>query len=381
MPTINKNLQKLSLDTVQQISLEYLMGWHDLYPKYGFRIKGFNHKREYYGLEPLTKDSSFDYRLDYISKNYDMETILQIIEDYMMTHDMDASRWSGIELFNCRFGREWAKFMKTLVGNQLYHRLSEKCRVVKLTQTQENMYGGVGLAGQLTYEKAKMTNQQRYGCSNVMMNDEVKSKLATTNLNKYGSISPFGDVSVQSKAMKSRAKVIKNAIQNYKITGQIDIELFKKSTAEYIVFLCLVEKFGADDIMYQYGLHPYDNRYPFACDFYIKSLDLFIELNGYYGHGSHWYDDTNTDDVLRASHWLSSGKRRNEKAYKMWTVDDVKKREIAKNNGLNYLVFWDGSGNNVNGHRVPNLSDFYLWFNEYGCDCKRFIVEHPENTY
>lgn len=381
MPTVNKNLQKLDLDMVQKISSEYLMGWHDLYPKYGFRIKGFNHKREEYELEPLTKELSFEYRLKYILENYDMKTIVETIEDYMMTHDMDASRWSGIELFDCRFGREWAKFMKTLVGNQVYHRLSEKSRVAKLTQTQKSVYGGVGLAGQSIQKKAKITNQQRYGCSNVMMNDNVKAKLATTNLKKYGSISPFGNTSVQSKAMKSRAKIIRNAMQNYKVTGQIDVELFKKSAAEYIVFLCLTEKFGVDDVMYQYGLHPYDKRYPFACDFYIKSLDLFIELNGYYGHGHHWYDGTNPDDVLRANHWLSSGKKRNEKAYKTWTIDDLEKREVAKSNSLNYLVFWDGSVHSVDGHKVPNLYDFYLWFNEYECDYERFIKEHSGNTY
>ena len=41
--------------------------------------------------------------------------------------------------------------------------------------------------------------------------------------------------------------------------------------------------FEKDDIIRQY----YDkDRYPFNCDFYIKSKDLFIE---YQGHPSHGY--------------------------------------------------------------------------------------------
>lgn len=381
MPTINKNLQKLDFDMIKTISEEYLMGWHDLYPKYGFRVKGFNHKREEYGLEPLTKDLSFEYRLQYIKSNYDMDTILSTIEDYMLTHNMDESRWSGIELFDCRFGKEWAKFMKALVGSATYRRLSENSRVTKLTKTQTDLYGGVGLASTMSLEKAQRTNQEKYGGSNVMNNAEVRDKLARTNLSKYGSISPFGNSLVQSKAMKSRAKIIESAISEYKKTGQIDKNLFKQSTSEYTVFLLLAEKFGVDDVMYQYGIHPYDARYPFACDFYIKSLDLFIELNGYYGHAGHWYDANNHDDVLKAKHWLTSGKSRNQKAYQMWTVSDVERREMAKKNDLNYLVFWDGSGQIVDGHNVPNLYDFYLWFYEYGCDYKKFLQAYPMNTY
>lgn len=381
MPTINKNLQKLNKDDVLKISDEYLMGWHDLYPKYGFRIKGFNHKREEFGLSPLDKDISFMYRLNYIRTNYDMDIVLSTISDYMNTHSMDDARWTGIELFNCRFGREWAKFMKVLVGSKQYRKLSENARVAKLTNTQEQLYGGVGLASDSAKQKAKATIQSKYGCDNVMRNDVIKRRLATTNLVKYGSISPFGCNSVQSKSMKTRSVIIADAIASYKKTGVIDKGIFKKSTAEYIVFLKLVEKFGVDDVMYQYGIHPYDARYHFACDFYIKSLDLFIELNGYYAHGNHWYDTNNHDDVLRATHWLNSGKTRNIKAYKIWTDDDVKRRETAMQNGIKYLVFWDGTSTNVDGHSVPNLSDFYMWLDEYNCNYDLFIKNHPENTY
>lgn len=381
MPTVNKNLQKLSKDDVLKISEEYLMGWHDLYPKYGFRIKGFNHKREEFGLMPLDKDMSFEYRLDYIRKHYDNDTILSSITDYMNNNHMDDARWTGIEIFDCRFGREWAKFMKELVGSSEYRKLSEQARVSKLTCTQEQLYGGVGLAGADTFQKASTTIQSKYNCDNVMHDVSVKKKVATTNLSKYGSISPFGCSSVQSKSMKSRSNVIQNAILAYKKTGVIDRSIFKQSTAEYTVFLKLVSKFGVDDVVYQYGFHPYDARYPFACDFYIKSLDLFIELNGYYGHGGHWYDCNNHDDVLRATHWLNSGKSRNLKSYRIWTEDDVDRRHIASQNKLKYLVFWDGSSKRVDGKLVPNLSDFYMWFYDYKCDYDSFVKEYPGNTY
>lgn len=381
MSTINKNLQKLQYDDVVRISEEYLMGWSDLYPKYGFRIKGFNHKREEFGFEPLDKDASFAYRLEYIKKHYSMDEILTTIQSYMRSHDMDAARWSGVELFHCRFGREWAKFMKTLVGSQQYRKLSEMARVEKLTNTQKELYGGVGLAGESIHQKANATIQQRYQCDNVMKNEQIKQKLANYNLKKYGSISPFGNDNVKSKSMKTRSKIIAQAIANYKKTGLIDKELFKQSTSEYLVFLKLADKFGPDAVLYQYGVHPYDERYPFACDFYIKSLDLFIELNGYYGHGKHWYDVNNHDDVLKAQHWLLSEKRQNLNAYHMWTENDVLRRTTAAKNQLRYLVFWDGTGKKVDGHNVPNLTDFYRWFYDYDCNYVIFVRDNPENTY
>ena len=57
MATINKELEALSFDEIQESSKRFLMGWYD--PKYdghGYRIKGLNHRRQEYGLQPLTKE-------------------------------------------------------------------------------------------------------------------------------------------------------------------------------------------------------------------------------------------------------------------------------------------------------------------------------------
>ena len=52
---------------------------------------------------------------------------------------------------------------------------------------------------------------------------------------------------------------------------------FNSSKIETIYKNKLIEKFGIEDVIYQYM----DERYPFNCDFYIKSLDLFIEINSH----------------------------------------------------------------------------------------------------
>ena len=150
---------------------------------------------------------------------------------------------------------------------------------------------------------------------------------------------------------------------------------------EMVVFQALVNKFGREDVFYQYGIHPSDKRYPFNCDFYIKSLDLFIELNSHYSHHTHWFDPNDADDLLRQKNILTYGKKRSKDLLRVWCSTDVQKRETAKNNGLNYLVFWDGTSTKRNKVSVPNLRDFYEWFNDYCCDTAAFLKDHPENTY
>lgn len=114
-------------------------------------------------------------------------------------------------------------------------------------------------------------------------------------------------------------------------------------------FLCI--KFGELDVVRQYKC----SRYPFHCDFYIKSLDLFIELNATWLHGGHWFDETDISDLTVLSNWSDKvllGHMFYSVAIDVWTVRDVKKRRTALANGLNYLVFWDN-----------DLSDFKTWFN------------------
>ncbi len=48
------------------------------------------------------------------------------------------------------------------------------------------------------------------------------------------------------------------------------------SKPEELFYKELCEIYGEADVVHGYSIDP---RYPFNCDFYIKSQDLFIELN------------------------------------------------------------------------------------------------------
>ena len=123
---------------------------------------------------------------------------------------------------------------------------------------------------------------------------------------------------------------------------------YSTSTNEEITYLKLVEKFGKQDIVRQYAT---DERYPFACDFYIISKDLFIEINIFWMHGPHLFDKTNEEDIKLLDKWknrckyilTSKGKMAKNSYYRAiytWTIADIKKYNIAKENNLNILFVY-----------------------------------------
>ena len=126
------------------------------------------------------------------------------------------------------------------------------------------------------------------------------------------------------------------------------------SSSEDALYELLVEYAG------QHGMtvvrqHRDEKRYPFAVDFYIPERDLFIELNGSWSHGGHWYEADREMDQRTVQTWLKKGKK--SKYYRValetWIKRDIRKREAARQAELNYVTLWDGS---------ETLSDTHLWF-------------------
>lgn len=111
-----------------------------------------------------------------------------------------------------------------------------------------------------------------------------------------------------------------------------------KSKPEEDLYLELIEEYGKDNVIRQYK----DERYPFYCDFYIPSEDLFIELNRFWTHGSHPFDSSNIDDIEKLHIWQELSKISDfyKNAIYVWTQLDVKKFKIAQENNLNYKVIY-----------------------------------------
>ena len=135
------------------------------------------------------------------------------------------------------------------------------------------------------------------------------------------------------------------------------------SRVEDVLYMMLRARFGTDDVVRQYNSY----WYPFACDFYIKSRELYIELNAFWMHGGRWFAD---DDACRTvvDGWRdksASGIPRYDDAVRTWTIRDVDKRATARDNDLNYVVFWDNDLRDATAWFDAGCPDGSAWDREY----------------
>lgn len=102
----------------------------------------------------------------------------------------------------------------------------------------------------------------------------------------------------------------------------------RTSKSEDAFYESLKITFG-DEIIRQY----YDKeRYPFNCDFYIPSRDLFIEYQGYFSHGSEPYDKNNKEhQKLLETTKLDMT---------VWIEKDPHKLEVAKKNNITLVLIY-----------------------------------------
>lgn len=209
----------------------------------------------------------------------------------------------------------------------------------KTAETCQKRYGASRYldsdVGKKHIENIKSNPEYRKKMHDIIASDDVQEKIKLTCLKKYGVTS---------------AMMLSETIDKVGESKRIN-KTWSTSQPEEDMYVLLCNKFGKDDIVRQYKCE----RYPFHCDFYIKSLDLFIELNATWLHGDYWFDSSDVDDIAMLHTFkqkLESGKRFYKVAIDVWTVRDVKKRQVAIDNHLNYVVFWKN-----------DLSDFKEWLN------------------
>lgn len=113
---------------------------------------------------------------------------------------------------------------------------------------------------------------------------------------------------------------------------------FNSSMPEEKYYAFLLTKYSDCDVIRQYK----DARYPHACDFYIKSEDLYIELNLDWTHGMHPYNSESEEDQKKLKIWQEKAKESQfyKKAIYTWTQLDVQKFKDARDNNLNYKVYY-----------------------------------------
>ena len=207
----------------------------------------------------------------------------------------------------------------------------------------------------VNHEKAEQTMLERYGVKSYAQTQEFLEKLHQAGLKKYDADYPICSKEIRAKAKKTNLKRYGKEFytsseifkQKLKANSPARVEKSFKtknlnktlncSWIEEYFYTQLLTILNKEDIYRQYK----DQRYPFHCDFYIKSLDLFIELNIHWTHGNKLFKGTE-EDILKLNNWKERAKNSKyyKNAIKTWTVRDTKKFKFAQENHLNYLVFY-----------------------------------------
>lgn len=193
-----------------------------------------------------------------------------------------------------------------------------------------------------TTQKRKDTIISRYGgtTGNIFGTEHGKSSCKKTWKKKYGFEHPNQNPEKRkhiSECMQS------DEVQEKRNTTMMQNHSFNTSKPEEEAYKILCEKFGADDVIRQHK----SELYPFNCDFYVSSQDMYIEFQGSWTHGKHAFDPSLQEDIdklndlkLKMLRKKDSGQEFYKTAIRVWTVTDPFKRETAKKNDLNFHEFW-----------------------------------------
>lgn len=184
------------------------------------------------------------------------------------------------------------------------------------------------------------------------LSEEAKQKISLKNKGKSHSCS-------EETKLKISKHNSSTEFQEHQREVKTRNNSFNKSNGEDVANELLISHFGENNVIRHYT----DERYPFECDFYIKSLDMFIELNYHFTHGPHPFNASNKADVdLLNKLKLKPQTRINSKGkivksfyaveIDIWTDRDQKKIETAIKNNLNYKMFY-------------TTKDFMTWLNNF----------------
>ena len=202
----------------------------------------------------------------------------------------------------------------------------------KVKQTNIEKFGTDNYAKTSQFkEDYKAHCLEKYGVDNIAKTSEVQKKMRNTMKERYG-------VEAFSQTLEWKEHLIANhdEIENKKYNTKKQNNTFNTSQPEEKAYALLVEHFSENDVLRQYK----SPSYPYPCDFYIKSLDLYIEYQGTWCHGNEPYNPNNRVHQEIVNKWSSKHTEYSDYAVKIWTERDPEKRKIAKENNLNWKEFF-----------------------------------------
>ena len=232
------------------------------------------------------------------------------------------------ETFKEKYGVEYV-FQNKDIYQKMLNTMFDRYETYYMLQDERYKYD--------MHEKYRQICLDKYGVETTLkVKDIIEASIETRKLH---CLEKFG-VEYYSQTNEHKQKVYDTKKKNHTFNSSKIEQQFK----EYL------EQNYLNDFEYQYR----SELYPFNCDFYIKPLDLYIEIQGNWTHRKHSFNENDQKDTDQLNLWkqrnqefIDKGKTKNlyKNAIYTWTELDPKKRKCAQDNNLNYLEIFS---NNIN---------------------------------
>ena len=248
-------------------------------------------------------------------------------EDIKEKHKQAMIDWANRVCTTESYRFNMSKVLKEVYKNQeVRDRVSKSVRAAQTDEYRRKL----SLSLKKAYENPELREKLSIRIKEALNNPEIKAK------HKFG---------VQRAFSLHKDEILQKQYETKKKNHS-----FNSSSTEDKTFGLLKQLFNEDDI--SHPLKPFeDERYPYECDFYIKSLDLFIECNYHWTHGGRLFDETDEGCIEQLNNWKERAKTSKyyRNAIDTWTKRDAEKMRIAQKNNLSYLVFY-------------SFEEFYEWY-------------------
>lgn len=246
-------------------------------------------------------------------------------------------------------------------GDENYNNMEQNIKTV------QDRYG-VNNVFQLDWvkDKSEETLLKKYGYKHAAQSPKIQQKTHETHVNRYGmhysqtqeykdkceatSLANCGAThhmkTAEGKSKFDYVEIAHKAFETKKLNGTTNTSKPEQDFYEF-----LLTQFDSADIYREYKCE----LYPFHCDFYIKSLDMFIELNLFFTHGDEPFNSTNTEhlDILKTLQYEAERSDFYKNTIHVWTKLDPLKLSYMIKNKLNYRICY-------NDNDIENLKEELL---------------------
>ena len=212
----------------------------------------------------------------------------------------------------------------------------ENKRTESVKKSMLDLYGGYTMGSPVLSEKARKTKLERYGDEN--WSNREKYKQTMKELTGYENAFQLPEVRERidySKVIETkRRKGTLNSSRLEKVLGKVLKSLYP-------------------DLLEQYRDERYSDpvtKREYACDFYIPSIDLFIEYQGSQFHHAHPFNANSKEDLEELARLQANSKKCHEEKgmlkcqadviIDVWTKSDPMKRKVAADNKIKLLEIW-----------------------------------------